>query len=97
MVKVTYSLDEATVRRIRRTAERMGRPRSHVVREAVAEYAARTDRLSEAERLRMLGVLDRWRTGQAPRSRESVESELQEIRRSRRGSSLRRSADDDPS
>lgn len=97
MVKVTYSLDDATVRRIRRTADRMGKPQSQVVREAVAEYAVRTDRLSEAERLRMLEVLDRWRKDRAPRSREGVESELREIRRSRLESSLRRLADDDPS
>jgi hypothetical protein len=97
MVKATYSLDDATVRRIRRTAERLGKPQSHVVREAVAEYDARTDRLSEAERLRMLGVLDRWRKERAPRSRESVESELREIRLSRRESSVRRSVHDDPS
>ena len=68
MVKVTYSLDDATVRRIRRAAERLGKPRSQVVREAVAEYDARTDRLSEAERLRMLDVLDRWRKEHTPRS-----------------------------
>ena len=97
MVKVTYSLDDTTVRRIRRTAERLGKPQSHVVREAVAEYDARTDRLSEAERLRMLEVLDRWRKEHVPRSRESVEAELREIRLSRRESSLRRSAYDDPS
>ena len=97
MVKVTYSLDDATVRRIRRAAERLGKPQSHVVREAVAEYDARTDRLSEAERLRMLGVLDRWRKEQVPRSRESIESELREIRLSRRESSVRRSVHDDPS
>ena len=48
MVRVTYSLDEATVGRIRRTAERLGKPQSHVVRDAVADYDARTDRLSEA-------------------------------------------------
>ena len=97
MVKVTYSLDDATVRRIRRAAERLGKPQSHVVREAVAEYDARTDRLSEAERLRMLEVLDRWRKEHVPRSRESIEAELREIRLSRRESSLRRSAHDDPS
>lgn len=97
MVKVTYSLDDATVRRIRRAAERLGKPQSHVVREAVAEYDTRTDRLSEAERLRMLEVLDRWRKEQIPRSRESVEAELREIRLSRRESSLRRSVHDDPS
>lgn len=97
MVKVTYSLDDATVRRIRRTAERLGRPQSQVVREAVAAYDARTDRLSEAERLRMLDVLERLRSEPATRSRASVDAELQEVRLSRRESSLRRSAHDDPS
>ena len=97
MVKVTYSLDDATVRRIRRTAERLGRPQSHVVREAVAEYDARTDRLSEAERLRMLEVLERLRSEPVTRSRAAVAAELREVRRSRRESSLRRSRHDDPS
>ena len=92
MVRVTYSLDDATVRRIRRTAERLGKPRSHVVREAVAEYDARTDRLSEADRLRMLDVLDRWRKEAITRPRESVEAELHEIQASRRESARRRSA-----
>jgi len=97
MVKVTYSLDDATVRRIRRAAERLGKPQSLVVREAVAEYDARTDRLSAAERLRMLEVLDRLRDEPVTRSRESVAAEIREIRRSRRESSLRRSVHDDPS
>lgn len=97
MVKVTYSLDDATVRRIRRAAERMGKPQSQVVREAVAEYDARTDRLSEAERLRMLDVLDRWRKEHTPRSPESVEAELREIRESRREGWDRRSRYDNPS
>ena len=97
MVKVTYSLDDATVRRIRRAAERLGRPQSQVVREAVAEYDARTDRLSEAERLRMLEVLERLRSEPVTRSRAAVAAELREVRRSRRESSLRRSLHDDPS
>ena len=97
MVKVTYSLDDATVRRIRRAAERLGRPQSQVVREAVAEYDARTDRLSEAERLRMLEVLERLRSEPVTRSRAAVAAELREVRRSRRESSLRRSRHDDPS
>ena len=97
MVKVTYSLDDATVRRIRRAAERLGKPQSLIVREAVAEYDARTDRLSEVERLRMLEVLDRLHEEPVARSRESVQAEIQEIRRSRRESSLRRSVHDDPS
>lgn len=94
MVKVTYSLDDATVRRIRRAAERLGKPQSQVVREAVAEFDARTDRLSEAERLRMLEVLDRLSKEPVTRSQKSVEAELREIRESRRESSLRRSVHD---
>ena len=97
MVKVTYSLDDATVRRIRRMAERLGKPQSHVVREAVAEYDARTDLLSESERLRMLEVLDRWRKEPVKRSRESAEAELREIRLSRLEGWERRSVYDDPS
>ena len=97
MVKVTYSLDDATVRRIRRAAERLGKPQSLIVREAVAEYDSRTDRLSEAERLRMLEALDRLREEPVTRSPESIAAEIREIRRSRRESSLRRSAHDDPS
>lgn len=84
MVKVTYSLDEATVRRIRRAADRLGKPQSHVVREAMADYAARTDRLSEIERLRMLEALERLRAEPVTRSPSSVDAELREIRASRR-------------
>ena len=40
MVKVTYSLDDATVRRIRAVSARLGIPQSQMVREAVADYAA---------------------------------------------------------
>ncbi len=97
MVKVTYSLDDTTVRRIRRAAVRLGRPQSQVVREAVAEYDARTDRLSEAERLRMLEVLDRLRSEPVTGSRAAGDAELRELRLSRRESSLRRSLHDDPS
>ena len=84
MVMVTYSLDDATVRRIRRTAERLGKPQSQVVREAVADFAARADRLSEVEHLRMLKVITRLREAPPTRSREETNAELREIRASRR-------------
>ncbi len=84
MVKVTYSLDDATVRRIRTVASRLGIPQSQMVREAVADYAARKDRLSEAERLRMLEVLHRLRDAPPRRSRAEVDGELREIRDARR-------------
>ena len=84
MVKVTYSLDEATVRQIRRTAERFGKAQSHVVREAVADYAARADRLSERERLRLLDVLERVRGTKPTRSARDVDKEIRSVRTARR-------------
>ena len=84
MVRVTFSLDEATVAEIRRTAARLRRPQSHVVREAVADYAARTDRLSERERLHTLAVLDRLRETRPSRSARAVDTELRSLRAARR-------------
>ena len=40
-VRVTFSLTGQTVAEIRRAAARLGKPQSHVVRDAVADYAAR--------------------------------------------------------
>lgn len=91
MARVTFSLPDETVVEIRRAAERLGMPQSHVVREAVADYAVRTDRLGERERLRMLEVLERLNEEPVTRSQESVEAEIREVRASRRESSLRRS------
>jgi Arc/MetJ-type ribon-helix-helix transcriptional regulator len=84
MVKVTFSLDDETVAQIRRTAARLGKAQSHVVREAVAEYAARADRLSERERLQMLAVLEKL--GQTPVSRpaRAVDREIDGVRTARR-------------
>jgi len=84
MVKVTFTLDEATVAEIRRTAARLGTAQSHVVREAVAEYAARADRMSERDRLHALTVLESLR--KAPRSRGAlaVDAELRAVRAARR-------------
>ena len=84
MVKVTFSLDDATVAEIRRTAERLGTAQSHVVREAVAEYAARADRVSERERLRALTILEGLRKMPASRSAAAVDDELRAVRAARR-------------
>src|SRR3982750_2735997 len=58
MVKITFSVDEQTARTLKATAERLNKPQSLVVREAVAEYAARSSQLSEVERRRMLMAID---------------------------------------
>lgn len=84
MVKATFSLDDETMERIRRAAERLKKPQSHVVREAVADYAARTDRLSERERLDLLGVLDGLAEVRPTRTARAVDDELGAIRAARR-------------
>lgn len=86
MVKVTYFLDKTTVRQIRRTADRLGGSRAHVVREAIADDRARKDRLSERERLRLLSVIDRLRDAPVTRSEQSVDAEIRAVRAARRRS-----------
>ena len=89
MPKVTFSLDDATVRLLRRTAERARKPQSLVVREAIAQYAAREETLSDAERERLLGALRTIKVQPPTRGDDEVDRELREIRRSRAAASRR--------
>lgn len=89
MIRVTFALDEATVERIRTTAARLRKPQSHVVREAVAEFAARADRLSESERVHALGILARLRDQKASRPSAAVDRELRDVRAARRAGGRR--------
>jgi len=84
MAKVTFSLDDATVETLRKTATRLRKPQSLVVREAIAQYAAQEDRLSDDERERMLKVIDRFMKLPPSGSHTDAGREIQEIRRSRR-------------
>jgi len=89
MVKVTFSLDDDTVAHIRRAADRLRKPQSQVVREAVAEYAARTDRLTERERQQLLGVLESLGDKAPTRSARAVDDEIAGVRTARRGGGRR--------
>jgi hypothetical protein len=82
--KMTFSLDADTVRRLRTAADRLHLPYSRVVREAVADYAARIGRLSEAERVSMLRTFDRLLPGVPPRPASAVDAELRALRAGRR-------------
>ncbi len=101
--KVTYTLDELTVSRLEDAAERVGKPKSQVVREAINEYAARIGRLSERERLRMLRTFDEVMERIPERSAAEVDRELDELRAARRaggrqvreGGARRRVGEDD--
>jgi hypothetical protein len=92
MARVTFSLDDETVSSLRRTAARLRKPQSQVVREAVAEYAARSERLSDDERRHALAVLDRLRESRPARSAGDVDDELQRVRRARRAGGRRHGA-----
>ena len=87
--KVTFTLDEPTIRRLDHAAERLGRPKSQVVREAIHEYSERIGRLSERERLRMLKAFDELVPAIPARSEAAVKRELRAIRQARRGGGRR--------
>jgi predicted transcriptional regulator len=84
MVKVTFTLDDETVGRLRRIAERTRKPQSLVVREAIAEYAARGERLTEEERDRALKAFDALVPAVRRRAPAEVVRELRELRQTRR-------------
>lgn len=82
--KVTFTLDPQTIHWINDAAERLAKPKSQVVREAVADYHGRIGRLSESERRRMLKVFDALVPAIPARPLREAEDELREIRRARR-------------
>ena len=83
-VKMTFTLDEETVNRLNLTARRLVKPKSEVVREAIREYEARSDRLSEAERVRAVRILKELMKQPQTRSQADADREQREIRESRR-------------
>ncbi len=87
--RATFTLDTETERVLRRTAERLGKAKSEIVREAIQDYGARAGRLSEAERLRLLAAFDENVAKIPERPVAEVETELAELRRARRGGGRR--------
>jgi hypothetical protein len=84
MPKLTFSMDEESVQTLRRVAERSRKPQSLIVREAIAQYAAREEVLPAEERERLLAVVHRIKQRPSTRPASAVREELKEIRRSRR-------------
>jgi hypothetical protein len=91
-IKVTFTLDDETIMRLQQAAERLSKPKSEVVREAVREYHARIGRLSESERVRLLQVFDEFVPRIPSRPIAEVERELAQLRASRRRGGSRRHA-----
>jgi predicted transcriptional regulator len=90
--KVTFTLDAETVHRIEDAAEILAKPKSQIVREAVAAYHGRIGRLSESEIQNRLKIFDTMIALIQARPQREVDAELKEIRRARRpGGRLTRS------
>lgn len=87
--KVTFTLDDTTLRRLRDAAERLGKPQSAVVREAIQDFHDRIGKLSEQERLRALRAFDELVPKIPRRPLSQVVQELKEVRRARRAGGRR--------
>jgi len=88
-IKATFTFDEATARRLNEASIRLARPKSEIVREAIHEYYSRLDRLTDKERDSMLRAFDKLAPAIPARTREDIDRELREIRRSRKAAGLR--------
>ena len=84
-VKVTLSLSPETVELLSDAATRLATPKSKVVDDAIQEFHAGIDRLSSAERVRMLAVLDEFAATPPTRPDDDVEQALEGIRNERHG------------
>ena len=89
MKKMTFTLDDEAVRELERASDRLGIPRSQVVREAVRVYGEQLGRLNDAERRAKLKAFDELVPALPDRPRAEVERELQAVRRARRGGGRR--------
>ncbi len=88
-VKVTFTLDAATISRLHEAAERTGKPKSEIVREAINDFHERIGRLSERERQHMLEVFAAMVPQIPSRPKSQVDAELKSIRQARRSGGRR--------
>lgn len=89
-MRATFSIDSATDAALRRLAAALGVSKSAVVRQGVLDLAQRADRLSEAERLRLMTVLRDWMATPPTRDRSAALRELRTVARVRREAGRRR-------
>jgi len=90
--KVTFTLDDQTIRRLQNAAERTKKAKSEIVREAIADYHERIGKLSETERLRLLKIMEEIMASPPTRPQEEVDREIAEIRAARRSGGRRHRA-----
>ena len=81
---MTFSLDETTAAHLNEAAAALHKPKSEIVREAILDYAERVGRPTEADRRRLLRVLDEVVPAVPARPAPEIDEELVELRRARR-------------
>lgn len=84
MIKRTFVLDDDSSAYLDRVADRLGMPKSQVVREALRVYGEQLGRLTEAERHEALAAFDREIARVPARPRREVDAELDEVAKARR-------------
>jgi hypothetical protein len=89
MVKLTFTLDDETVARLRREARRRAKPQSAIVREAVAEYAARASDTDRDARERLILAIDDVLASAPARPARDVAREIRDVRAARRAGGRR--------
>lgn len=82
--KVTFTVDEQTIRRLDDAAERLKKPKSEIVREAIADYHDRIGKLSERERQRLVKIMEGIMTSPPSRPQKEVDREIADLRQARR-------------
>src|SRR2546428_2365540 len=92
MVKMTFTIDETTAETLRRISKRVHRPQSQVLREAIHHYEPHAGNLSTEERERRVRLFDQVIARIPARPASEVDTELREIRRSRRAGWHRKAA-----
>ena len=92
MVKMTFTLDEETADALRRISQRVRRPQSQVLREAIRHYEPHAGQLTVDERRKRVQMFDQVVARIPKRPASEVDAELHEIRTSRRKGWHRRTA-----
>jgi metal-responsive CopG/Arc/MetJ family transcriptional regulator len=83
-VKITVTLDEDTAKQLDIMTARQRKAKSAVLRDAIREHYKQSDRMPEAERLRMIAILEDLAKQPPTRPQAEVDHELADIRESRR-------------
>jgi hypothetical protein len=83
MVKMTFTLDEATVEVLKRTAARLQKPQSYVLREAIAHYEPHAGKLSRGESKHRVELFDQMLSEIPTRGASAANKELKQLRVSR--------------